>query len=166
MASSPAPSSRKARFAAAALLLAVGVSFAAWQLARFRPPKPDDEFARVGPIGVTREERDSFREQMMGSLDLTPEQREQIEKLAPPMEEFSFEGMRERRAAVEAVLTPEQREKAHAAMRSMMRERMEKDLARLPEQEREKFLAKLEDRMRNGPPGGPGGPPPEGGPPE
>lgn len=156
------PKSNRGKLLAAVLLLGTGVGFAWLQVSRQRPSAPDDAFIAQGPVRVTREERDQMREQMLADLDLTPEQRAQIEKDAPPMQEFSFQGMQQRREAMEKILTPQQMEKLHASMQSRMRERLQKDLERLPEGEREKFMEKLEERMQNGPPGGPppGGPPP------
>ncbi|HMX62957.1 MAG TPA: Spy/CpxP family protein refolding chaperone [Candidatus Sumerlaeota bacterium] len=121
---------------------------------RFGPPSPED--------------RAKFRAEMEKELNLTPEQKAQLDAIHKKYEgkESDF---RARMSEVEKVLTPEQREKGRAAMMARMKAHMQERLKVLPQDEQAAFMKKLEERMKNGPPPGFGhgghGAPPEGPPP-
>ncbi|MEO8377650.1 MAG: hypothetical protein ABI579_08255, partial [Candidatus Sumerlaeota bacterium] len=83
-----------------------------------------------------------------------------------------FEGkegdFRQRMEDISKILTPEQREKGRAAMGARFKARMEQRLKMLPADEKQAAMNKIDERMKNGPPGGfgrggPGGRGPEGG---
>lgn len=106
------------------------------------------------PMGPpSREEQERMREQMMELLNLTEEQRQQVAKIE---KQYGDEDRgAARRQIMEEVLTPEQAEKAHQAMRARMEERMNERLKVLPPDQQAKFREKLEERMAQG--RGPGG---------
>ncbi len=92
------------------------------------------------------EERDQIRTQILGSLDLTQEQRDAIARIdeeLPP----GPENRRARLAAMAEVLTPEQIEQVRGQRQAIRQSRLNQRLSVLPPEERDKFMDKLEDRI-------------------
>ena len=106
----------------------------------------------------SREEIRQVRDQMLGALDLTPEQRDQIAALDKQFERSEgAENWRERRAAMAEILTPEQHQQMRSQMRAMRDARMNERLQVLPPDQQQKFREKMEERRREGRNRGPGG---------
>lgn len=105
----------------------------------------------MGGMGPTEEERKAMREEVLGTLNLTPEQRTKLDEIEKRFEgKDGREAWRERMEASAEVLTPEQQEKAREFMQTNMRSRMEARMKErikvLPPEEQEKFMQKFEER--------------------
>ncbi|MCC6545838.1 hypothetical protein IT570_01625 [Candidatus Sumerlaeota bacterium] len=183
MTMTPNPGSSKLKLISAAILLLGGIGFLYSQYLSNSaagladPPRSERLHVRGAapspamggrPGPPSPEDRARFRAEMEKDLALTPKQAAQIAALDKKYD--GREGdFRERREEMENILTTEQRDKMRGAMMSRMKAHMEERLKVLPESEKQAFMKKLEERMKNGPPGGfghrPGGPPPpDGGP--
>jgi Spy/CpxP family protein refolding chaperone len=91
--------------------------------------------------------REQFRAQMTAELNITPEQKAQIDAIRE-RNDGDWGAMREE---IDAVLTPEQRERAEAMREERfgrMRERMMEDAQVLDPEQRERFEQRLEERRQ------------------
>ncbi len=148
-------------FAALSLLVVAGAYFAIQlQGTNVPPPAPTPNAASAeGPPQSFRrgeppneeeraELRREFREELETQLALTEAQKAQLRALE---EENGGRGnpgdFRERRAALEEILTPEQREKAREYFMSRIRSRIAERASVLPPEEQQKFMEKLDERM-------------------
>ncbi|MCX7045109.1 MAG: hypothetical protein NTX50_06450 [Candidatus Sumerlaeota bacterium] len=93
------------------------------------------------------EERAKIREELLGQLSLTADQRVKLDEI-----EKKYEGKSERESWMDrmkadgAVLTPEQRQKAGDFIQNQFRQRIQNSLQILPQSERDKFMSKFDER--------------------
>jgi Spy/CpxP family protein refolding chaperone len=172
--------SPKIKVIAAVSLLAIASGYFAMQLQGTGVPPAEPIPRAQNPVGPpqsfqrgeppTEEERAELRREFRADLEehlgLTAEQKAKLQALEQENEGRGNSGdFRERRAAMEEILTPEQREKAREYFVSRIRSRMAERASVLPPEEQQKFMEKLDERIeqrrREGPPGarrgGPGG---------
>jgi Spy/CpxP family protein refolding chaperone len=138
------------KVAGAAVLLIGALVFVWMQYRSARPALPPPAVQAQGrDFGGPRmdpAQRGRMREQMLQSMNLSPEQRQRLEEIDQQFANRTDpQSRRERMQAVSAVFTPEQRD----AMRGQMRQRMAQRLSILPPDQRELFMQKLEERRRN-----------------
>jgi Spy/CpxP family protein refolding chaperone len=153
-----------AKLVAASLLALGAAGFFYVRYSHTKPPAPAGrEFADPGAPGelgrgirgpggmrgpMSPEQRGQFREQMLQSVNATPEQRARIQEIEKQYEgKTGPEAWRGRMDAVSQVLTPEQQAQARQAGMERMRQRMNERLKVLPPGERQKFIQKLEARI-------------------
>jgi hypothetical protein len=150
----------------AVILVVGGLGFLYAQYQKVQPPeraeRPRTIVATTGPnagqevpnpnanMRPSREERAAMRDQLLASLNLSPEQQEQMDALQKKYEGVEGRDRRGMFREAREILTPEQQEQARAQMMGMFRARMEQRMAVLPEGEKEKFREKLEERMAEG----------------
>lgn len=158
-----------------AILLVVAAVVAGWSVARKimrtsrgLPPTETEIQAQNQPRRPSREEMRAEMSKVYDEIGVTAEQRERIDNLPQPE---GREGWRERREAMEKILTPEQHEKMRAAMRARWQKRREEMLKNLSPEDRAEMERRFEQwrsrRERDGgrrrAPDGENRPAPEGG---
>ncbi len=155
------------KYFAVLFLIGVAGGFVYAQFQKVRPPtelaalsgpghRSDGEGGRQGggPPGgdgmPSREERQKMREEVFTQLNLSTDQRAQIDAILAKTDNLEGpEGMRTRMTQIREVLTPEQEAVAREAMHRQFQARLQERIKVLPPDQQEKFLEKFEDRRRN-----------------
>ena len=111
--------------------LAGGTGPGRWQ--RDSPPTPEERQRRFKEIAAT--------------LELTPEQKNQIQEILSQSGKGGRQGGRERFRKVREILTPDQQEKAFGMFRSRIEQRMKRRLEEAKKSLPEKEVKVLEEQM-------------------